>query len=126
MSRAAAALALGLAFALSAPAAAQRPRCGFGEALAALRAAGAGLARPVEGLGSGRAQAAAVHDALRTAREGLAGCGCRRAAEDAGEAAMLAEQGAAEHSAARIAAVLDRAAFSARLARERLDREGCS
>ena len=108
------------------PATAQRPRCGYGEALAALRAAETLLAQPVASLSTGRDQAAAAHDHLRDATGVLQGCACHRAAEDAGEASALAEQASAEHSAARIATTLHRAAFSLRLARERLSREGCS
>ena len=84
------------------------------------------LAAPVAGLAAGRDAATAAHDHLRAATTILADCACRRAAEDAGEAAMLAETATAEHSAARIAAALERARFSLRLAQERLGREGCS
>lgn len=108
------------------PAFAQWPRCGFGEGLAALREAERALAAPVTGLAAGREAAAAIHDHLRGAATVLADCACRRAAEDTAEAATLAETATAEHSAARIAAALERARFSLRLARERLGREGCS
>jgi hypothetical protein len=120
------ALALALLLALPAGAAAQRPRCGYGEALAALRGAEAGVARPVTGLSEGRAQAASVQEGLRGAVEVLAGCGCRRAAADAADAALLAEAAAQEGSAQAIAVRLQRAGFSLRLVRERLAGQGCS
>ena len=108
------------------PAAAQRSGCGFGEGLAALRVADPILARLAEALSAGREAGAAAAERLRAARTVLAGCGCRRAASDAGEAAMLAEQAGGEASLPRLAATLERARFSLRLARERLDRAGCS
>lgn len=118
--------ALAPLLALAPPAAAQRPRCGFGAALAALGTAERTMARPVEGLSAGRAQAGAAAAALGEAMAGLQGCGCRRAAEDAADAALLAEAATAEASAPAVAARLDRAGFSVRLARERLGREGCA
>jgi hypothetical protein len=122
------ALALGLAAAVlgAMGAAAQRPRCGFGEALAALGAAEPLLARPPAGLSTGREQAMAAADRLRAAAVVLQGCACRRAAEDAAEAASLAEAAGLGDSAARIGAMLERAGFSVRLVRERLGGQGCS
>lgn len=115
-----------LLLALPANAAAQRPRCGYGEALSALRDAAAAAAVPVTGLADGRDRAGSVHADLRTATEVLQGCGCRRAAADTADAALLAETAAHQPSAAAIAQGLERAGFSLRLARERLGREGCS
>jgi hypothetical protein len=117
---------------LAAPAAAQRPRCGFGEGLEALRMAdqalAAALARqpPAAGLLAGREALQDAADRLRAAEARLAGCGCPRAAADAGDAATAAEQGQGEAGVPRQAAAMDRARFSIRLARERLDRAGCA
>ena len=115
-----------LLLALPGTAAAQRARCGYGEAIAALRAAEAGLARPVTGLSDGRDLAGGIHADLHRATEVLQGCGCRRAAQDAADAALLAETAAHQANAQEIATGLRRAGFSLRLVRERLGREGCS
>ena len=115
-----------LLLALPATATGQRPRCGYGEALSALRNAEAAVMRPVTGLANGRDLAGGVHADLRTATAVLQGCGCQRAAQDAADATLLAETAAQQGSAQAIAAGLGRAGFSMRMARERLGREGCS
>ncbi|WP_135468814.1 hypothetical protein [Crenalkalicoccus roseus] len=122
--RAAAALLLLLAW----PAAAQRGGCGFGEGLAALAAAERALrgAPELPSLSAGRALAAEAGERLRAGAGILAGCGCARAAEEAAEAALLAEQAGSEVELARLRATLDRARFSLSLARQRLDRTGCA
>ncbi len=126
---AAAALLLGAAAAADA-ARAQRAGCGLGLGLEAMRAADRTLAQAprIPSLAAGRATAAAAADRLHGAAAALSscGCGCARAAADAEEAAALADAAGSEASVARVAAALDRARFSLRLARERLDRDGCS
>ena len=110
------------------PALAQRSRCGFGAALEAVRAADrvlAGGAR-LDSLAAGREAAASATERLREAAMVFVGCGCRRAAPEAAEAAAIAEQAVSEASVARIRAMLDRARFSLGLLRERLGRSGCA
>ncbi len=113
---------------LAGPAAAQRGGCGLGLGLEALRAAEAPLRTGAEApsLLAGREAAGQAADRLGEAAQRLAGCGCAQAAGLAGEAAGLAEglRGAAE--LAQIRRGLDRARFSARLARERMEGRGCS
>ncbi|WP_149541064.1 hypothetical protein [Siccirubricoccus phaeus] len=120
------ALSFALALLLAGPAAAQRPGCGFGEGLAALREAEARLHAPITGLLVGREAAAAAGRSLGLAAARFSGCGCPRAAEAAGEAGQLAEAAAGAAEVARLQPLLDRAGFSARLAREGLGRRGCS
>jgi hypothetical protein len=110
---------------LAAPAAAQRPGCGFGLGLEALGQAQRSLGSEPGSLSAGRATASAATGALAEAAGRLAGCGCAQAAADAREAAGLAEQATAEPALERLRRLLDRAGFSARLARERLERRGC-
>lgn len=113
---------------LAMPVQAQRSGCGMGAGLEALRAA----ERPLrEGMGAGSLSAGrdlggVAADRLTEAAVRLEGCGCRQVAEHLREAAGLAEEVRAEASLERLRRVLDRAAFSAGLARERLDRRGCS
>ncbi|WP_043337494.1 hypothetical protein [Belnapia moabensis] len=113
---------------LAGPAAAQRGGCGMGLGLEALRGAEEALRAGAEApsLLAGREAAGQAADRLAEAAGRLAGCGCARAAGEAQEAAGLAEglRGAAELAGIRRG--MDRARFSARLARERLDRQGCS
>jgi hypothetical protein len=120
-----AALAL-LALLAAPPALAQRGGCGLGAGLDALREAERGLAVPPASLTAGREEAAAMAARLHGAAASLAGCGCRQAALHAAEAAGLAEQAGSEASLERLRRSLDRARFSAGLARGRLDRQGCS
>ncbi|MDO9709161.1 hypothetical protein [Paracraurococcus lichenis] len=120
--------ALLAALLLALPAAAQAPRCGFGLGLEALRGAErqvqAGLA--AGDLPAGRAAAEAAAASLEEAATRLGGCGCAQAAGFAREAQGLAEQARSEAVPERIARALDRARFSLGLARERLERRGCS
>ncbi|MBL6454975.1 hypothetical protein JMJ55_06545 [Belnapia sp. T6] len=110
------------------PAAAQRGGCGLGLGIEALRGAEAPLRAGAEApsLLAGREAAGQAADRLTEAAAWLTGCRCAQAAGQAREAAGLAEElrGAAELE--RIRRGMDRARFSARLARERLDRQGCS
>ncbi len=108
------------------PCSAQRGGCGLGLGLAALAEAEHLLAAPSPGLEAGRDQAAQASAQLHEARLSLQGCGCRRVAEQAGEAAGLAEQARSQASVADLRRSLDRARFSLRLARERAGRDGCS
>ena len=128
--RAAKALLAGLALlagmAAAEPVRAQRAGCGLGLALERLAEADRRLAEPPTTLVAGRATGGEVESQLQTAATELAGCGCRQAAASAAEAAGLLEQAGAEASLLRLRATLDRARFSARLARERLGRQGCS
>jgi hypothetical protein len=110
---------------LAAPAAAQRPGCGFGLGLEALGQAQRSLGTVPGSLSEGRATAGAAAGALGEAAGRLTGCGCVQAAQDAREAAGLAEQATGETALDRLRRLLDRAGFSARLARERLERRGC-
>ncbi|WP_431267944.1 hypothetical protein [Dankookia sp. P2] len=73
----------------------------------------------------GRDAAEAAAAALAEATGRFEGCGCRRAAEQAREAAGLAEQARSEASADRLGRALARARVSIGLARDRLDRQGC-
>lgn len=113
---------------LAAPTAAQRGGCGMGMGLESLRAAerplrdGAGATS----LPTGRDAGGAAAERLAEAASRLAGCGCRQVAAHLQDAAGLAEETRAEASLERLRLVLGRAQFSARLARERLDRQGCS
>jgi hypothetical protein len=113
---------------LAGPAAAQRSGCGMGLGLDALRGAEgvlrAGVAAP--SLLEGRAAAAEAAQSLGEAAGRLGGCGCGEAAGHAQEAAALAEAARGADSLDGVRRGLDRARFSARLARERLDRRGCS
>lgn len=111
---------------LAGPAPAQRPGCGFGLGLEALRAAEAALRPEPASLAAGRAAGGVAADQLRAAAARLAGCGCPRAAEQAGEAAGIAEETRAEAGRERLRRLLDRAGFAAGEARARLDRQGCS
>ena len=110
------------------PAQAQRSGCGMGLGLEALRVA----ERPLRdglaagSLSAGRMLGGAAADRLAEAAAQLEGCGCRQVAAHLRDAAGLAEEVRAEASLERLRRVLDRAAFSAGLARERLDRHGCS
>ncbi len=119
---------LALLLLLAGPAAAQRSGCGMGLVLEALRGAEgtlrAGVAAP--SLLEGRAAAAQAAEALGEAAGRLGGCGCGQAAGHAQEAAGLAEAARGGDSLEGIRRGLERAQFSARLARERLDRRGCS
>ncbi len=110
------------------PAAAQRSGCGMGLGLEAMRGAEAPLraGATATSLLAGREAARQAAGQLAEASRHLAGCGCRQAAEHLGEAARLAEEGEGAAEVERIRRGLDRAGFSARLARERLDRQGCS
>ncbi len=108
------------------PVRAQRAGCGLGLALERLAEADRRLAEPPTALVAGRAAGAEAGSQLQAAATGLAGCGCRRAAASATEAAGLAEQAGAEASLGRLRAALDRARFSVGLVRERLGRQGCS
>ncbi|GGC34495.1 hypothetical protein GCM10011504_11090 [Siccirubricoccus deserti] len=110
---------------LAAPAAAQRPGCGFGLGLEALGQAQRSLGSPAGSLSEGRVMAGAAAGALGEAAGRFAGCGCTQAAGDAREAAGLAEQATAEPALERLRRLLDRAGFSARLVHERLERRGC-
>jgi hypothetical protein len=124
-----AALVLAALLGVPQPAAAQRSRCGFGAALEALRDAGETLAAAAAApasLADGRERASLAAGRLRRGEEGLAGCGCRRAAAEAAEAATLAEQALSEASVRDLAATLGHARFRLSLVRERLGREGCA
>jgi len=120
-------LALPVLLLLATPALAQRPGCGFGLGLAALRQAGSGLeaAARAASLLTGLDTAAAVAPVLADATSRLAGCGCARAAAEAGDAAGLAEQARSEATLDRLRATLDRARFFVSRARHRLDTRGC-
>lgn len=121
-------LALPLLLALVPGAAAQRPGCDYGAALADLAAADrAQAAAPGwRDLAAAREGAAGMAARLRAAEATLAGCGCALAAGAAGEAAAVAEAAGSESGLPGIRARLDRAGFSLRLARERLAGRGCS
>jgi hypothetical protein len=109
------------------PAVAQRAGCGFGAGLEGMRAAARALAEPPRpSLVAGRDLAGATATRLREAAAVLDGCGCRQAAAGVGEAAALSEEAQAQSSLDGLRRLLDRAGFSLRLARERLDRQGCS
>ncbi len=115
-----------LAWALLAPpAAAQRPRCGYGEALAAMQVAEERLALLPDGLDAARSTAEAVAGGLRGSASGMAGCGCTRLAEAVGEAAGIAEPAISAASVAEARVRLERARFSLGLARRAAGREGC-
>lgn len=113
---------------LAAPAAAQVPRCGFGLGLQAFhraeRQAKAGIA--TEDLLPGRDAAEAAAAALAEAAGHFAGCGCQRIAELTQDAQRLAEQAQSETTQASLRRALERATVSLGLARDRLDRRGCS
>jgi hypothetical protein len=104
---------------------AQRGGCGLGNGLHGLEAAERSLAVSMTSLPEGRDQAAQASGQLHEATRWLSGCGCRRLAEQAQEAAGIAEQGMSESSIAALRRTLDRARFSLSLARERAEREGC-
>lgn len=110
------------------PAAAQRGGCGFGLGLDALRGADQPLRAGADAgsLLAGREAAAAAADRLAEAVTRLEGCGCGQAAGHVRDAAGLAEEARGAASLDRIRHGLDRARFSTRLARERMDRQGCS
>ncbi len=110
------------------PAAAQRGGCGFGLGLDALRTAGSALrdGMAAGSMAAGRAAAEAAAGQLADAATRLDGCGCDQAAGHARDAARLAEEAGAAASLDHIRRTLDRAGFSAGLARERLERQGCS
>ncbi len=126
--RLASVIPLVLLLVLAGPAAAQRSGCGMGLGLEALRGAEAALRAGVAApsLLGGRAAAAEAAGALREAAGRLGQCGCGQAAGHAQEAEGLAEAARAGDSLDAVRRGLDRAQFSARLARERLDRRGCS
>jgi len=112
---------------LATPALAQRPQCGFGLGLQALREADRALragAAAAE-LMPGRAAADTAAASLAEATDRLAGCGCPQAADLARDAAGLAEQARSEATAERIRRTLDRARFSLGQAQEKLGRRGC-
>ena len=113
---------------MAAPAQAQFSGCGMGLGLEALRAAERPLREGMtaDSLSAGRRLGGAAADRLTEAATQLEGCGCRQAAGHLRDAAGLAEEVRAGSSLERLRRVLDRAAFSAGLARERLDRRGCS
>lgn len=111
---------------LATPALAQRGGCGLGLGLRPLDAVEQRLAQPPAGLLEGRATAAETAATLREAAGWLAGCGCRRLAEQAQEAAALAELAQSEASFAGVARRLERARFSLRLARESAGSVGCN
>lgn len=113
---------------LASPVAAQRGGCGMGLGLDALRAADRSLrdGAAVGSLSAGRDAGAAAADQLAAASEQLAACGCQQVAGHLRDAAGGAESARAGASAEQIRRILDRALFSTRLARERLDRHGCS
>jgi len=119
--------ALLLLVVLAAPAAAQRPQCGFGLGLQALREADralrAGSVAP--DLPAGRAAAEAAVAALKVSLGQFHGCGCAQVIQPVQDAAGLVEQASIETTTDRIRRVLERARFSLDLARQRLDREGC-
>ncbi|MBK1660884.1 hypothetical protein [Paracraurococcus ruber] len=121
-----AALVLAL-LALVAPAAAQTPRCGFGQGLEALREAGrqvqAGLA--ADDLLAGRAAAEAAAERLEEATRRFAGCGCPRVAEEARASRGLAEQARFETSLDDLRRPLGRIRFTLEEARRIIDRSGC-
>jgi hypothetical protein len=110
---------------LAPPAEAQRPRCGYGEALAGMQAAEERLAALPGGLLEARGKAEAVASGLRGSAGGMAGCGCPRLAEGLGEAAGIAEPAIAAASLAEALARLERARFALRLVREAEGRQGC-
>ena len=118
---------LALALLLAGPAAAQAPRCGFGQGLEAMRGADRQLQAGVAAadLMPGRDAAEAAAAALAEAAGRFEGCGCHQAAELTREAAGLAEQARSEASTDRLGRALARARFSLGLARDRLDRRGC-
>ncbi len=111
--------------ALLGPAAAQRPRCDFGEGVTALRQAQQRLALPVTGLVAGRESAQAVADGLETARAAFTRCGCPRLAELLAETARNAEAAVSHASVGRILTTFQHTAFQADLARQALERNGC-
>lgn len=127
MTRPALAFAAAAITVLALPAAAQRSRCGFGSALEALRQAGTTLAAASAptSLADGRNRAGEAAAQLRSGEEGLARCACHRAAAEASDAAMLAEQALSEASVPALAAALRQARFRLALAQQRLGREGC-
>lgn len=110
------------------PAQAQRSGCGMGLGLEALRAAERPLREGMSAgsISAGRTLGGTAADRLADAAAQLEGCGCRQVAGHLRDAAGLAEEVRAEASLDRLRRVLDRADFSAGLARERLDRRGCS
>jgi hypothetical protein len=111
---------------LATPAQAQRGGCGLGLGLQGLDSAEHRLATPAASLLEARDLASAVAAELYAAARQLAGCGCRRLAEQAEEAARTAEQAASESSVIALRRSLDRARFSVELARQRAGRDGCS
>jgi len=117
-----------LALLAALPAQAQRSRCGFGLGLEGLRTADRMLAEAAasSSLTAGREAAGAIAARLHEVAGRLSGCGCHQAADHAAEAAGLADQAGNEAGIARLRRSLDRARFSLTLARERLDRAGCS
>lgn len=113
---------------LAGPAAAQRSGCGMGLGLDALRAAEASLREGVAAgsLIDGREAGGAAAEQLAAAAARLAGCGCHQVAGHLQDAAAGAEATRGGTSAAQIRRSLERVLFSTRLARDRLDRQGCS
>jgi hypothetical protein len=107
---------------------AQRPGCGYGDALAALRSADLLLAAApaLPDLATARHTAMSAAERLRSLGAVLQGCGCVRTTAGAADAAEVAEAATAEPSVAGIAVALDRARWALRLVRDRLDRNGCS
>jgi MoxR-like ATPase len=109
------------------PAAAQRPGCGLGQGLAALDAAEramAGAARATALLPL-RDAAGRATSRLEEAARILAGCGCRRMAEQAAEGAGIAAGAVPASDPATIRRLLERARFSGDQARTIRDREAC-
>ena len=119
---------LALLLLLAGPAAAQRGGCGMGLGLDALRGAERSLraGATAGSLSAGREAGAAAADRLAEAAGLLGGCGCLQVTGHLRDAAGLAEESRAEASLDRLRRTLDRSLFSARLARDRLDRQGCS